>query len=155
MCNVVPVARHAPARVVVKVTRQAHGTQRATVAVGATRGGTLVAGQARVGDRAMQERFVGVVGVGNVPVIVFVPKRGPTWGRLIGAAIGAVGAREAFPLRRVVGHNIVEVFAHFADAPRWQFTPRAFLVGYFSSREAHVGAVELSFGVLVVAEGAH
>ena len=72
----------------------------------------------------------------------------------VGIAMCAVGAFAAFPLCFIF--FVVQIFnADFASPPRWQFTPRSFLVGYFSSREARVGAVELSFGVLVVAEGAH
>ena len=102
------------------------------VAGGAIGGIVAVTGQASVWPRAFHKRCF-VFSVWNVPVIVFMSKRRPTWNNntgicLLGTAIRTIGACYAFPL--VARSHVVQVFlAQFASAPRWVFTRRGFNVG--------------------------
>jgi len=122
--------RHAQAGAVSKVFGFAHGAQGSVVA-GRAIGGTVAGtGQAGVGSRAFHE-WCGLFTVWNVPVIVFVPQRGPRWFcRVCCLTISTDRAKDTFPLVQVFV-RIVQVFISFASAPWWQFTPSTFFVGYF------------------------
>ena len=90
------VARHAQARTVSKVFGHAHGAQGPVVAGGAIGRTVAVAGQAGVWPRAFHKRCGHWI-CWNVPVLVFMSKRRPTWYRNNVAAIRTVGTPNAFP----------------------------------------------------------
>ena len=122
--------RHAQAGAVSKVFGLAHGAHGSVVAGRAIRGTVVGTGQADVGLRAFHE-WCGRGTVWNVPVIVFVPQRGPRWFcRVCWVTISTDRAKDTFPLVQVFV-CIVQVFISFASAPWWQFTPGTFVVGYF------------------------
>ena len=95
------VARHAQTSIVSKVVGHAHGAQGSVVASGAIGGTVAVAGQASVWPRAFHKRCGHWI-CWNVPVIVFMAQRRPTWYRNNVAAIRAVGANNTFPRIDVV-----------------------------------------------------
>ena len=45
--------------------------------------------------------------------------------------------------------SVVQIFAHFAGTPRWQFTPGTVFVGYFFCRVAGFAALCFAFGILI------
>ena len=125
------VARHAQASIGSKVFGHAHGAQGSVVAGGARGRFIPRTGQAGVGPRAFHEGC-GRGTVWNVPVIVFVSECGPRWFCCVcGLASSAGRAEDTVPRCRVFLVCIVQVFGFFASAPRWQFTPGTFFVGYF------------------------
>lgn len=94
--------RNAETGIASKMVVVAHGAQGSVVtgrAIGGTMEGT---GQAGFWSRAFHDRFVFFT-IWNVPVLVFVPKRRPTWNGITGVclpstAIHTVGACDAKPV---------------------------------------------------------
>ena len=100
------------------------------VASRALGGAVAVTGEAGVWSRAFHKRC-GCCAVWNVPVILFVAQRRPTWECITVPTLCTSGAREAIPIVGVFA-RVVQVIISFAAAPRRQFTPSTLVVGYFS-----------------------